>query len=128
MGKRVVGVGNSGWSWGLTSGGVVNYSPGTTPNGTGTSAVGTGAWHMVTVTYSYNNSQTISIYIDNALDHTITGVSQANAATTVSLYIGSDNPNSLDNGYFLNGSLNDLRIYNRVLTTTEIGQLYNALN
>jgi hypothetical protein len=132
LGKRTSGAGN-GWSWGITgslatTAGVVSYNPGNTPDAFGLTVIGTTSWHMITSTYSYGNDKTLSIYIDGVLDHSTTGVPEVTAVTTTNLYIGRDDKSEPDNGYFLNGSLNDIRIYSRAITTTEISQLYNALN
>lgn len=124
MGKRVVGTGNSGWSWGITNTGYLNFSNGLT-NTPSNATISTGSWHMVTVSYDYANSQKLSIYIDNVLHGSATGVSNANASTTASLYVGRDNPGG---AYFFDGELSDLRIYNRALSVTDVNNLYSALN
>jgi len=127
VGKRTSGS-NNGWSWGITGSaatpiGVVNFNPGTTPNGTGTDTVGRNSWHMVTSVYTASTSQ-LDNYIDGTLDNSTTGVSQPNALATASLYIGEDDPSI--GGYHLFGALSDIRIYNRAITTTEITALYNV--
>ncbi len=129
LSKRGAGT-NNGWSWGINGSlssptGVVSYNPGVSPYGTGTVTVGLNGWHMITSVYDHT-SQTFSIYVDNVFDHTTTGVSSP-SATSALLYIGRDDP-ATGTSYFLKGALNDIRIYNRALSTTEIGQLYNALD
>lgn len=131
MSKRITGL-NNGWFWGIrglgsSPTGPIIYGPGGgSTNAIGTVAVGLSAWHMVTSIYNLSTS-TLNIYIDGNLDNSTPSISAANAATTAALYIGADNP-SIGTGYFLQGSLNDIRIYNRTISNIEIQQLYSALN
>ncbi|RFS24878.1 LamG domain-containing protein [Chitinophaga silvatica] len=95
-------------------------------NAHGTKVVALNSWHMVSCTYNYA-SQQVTIYVDGVLDTVSNGVPPANAPTT-KLFIGRDDPAMPTNGYFWQGTLDDIRIYNRALTATEIQQLYSALN
>jgi hypothetical protein len=79
---------------------------------------------MVTSIYTIGN-RTLKIYFDGVLDNTITNVDAPNAHATAAMYIGEDNP-ALGTGYFYNGSLNDLRIYNRAIDTSEVRHLFVA--
>jgi hypothetical protein len=134
LSKRITGA-NNGWNMSVTGAlsspnptGVLSYGPGGgSTNAFGTTVIGLNTWHMVTSTYSYGDSQKLRIYIDGVLSGTTSGISEANASITALLYIGADNP-SIGSSYFFNGSLNDIRIYSRAVTPTEINQLYNALN
>lgn len=75
-----------------------------------------GKWHFVTATQTANLRQ---IYFDGVLlcsdPVALDGISGP-----PTLYIGSENGASR----FYNGTLDDLRIYNRVLSAQEIAQLY----
>jgi hypothetical protein len=58
--------------------------------------------------------------------------SPANIATpdgseNASMYIGSDNP-AVGTSYYLQGSIDDIRIYNRTLSDNEISKLYTRKN
>jgi len=130
--KRLTSL-DTGYTWSITgatatTGGVVGFGPGGGGNNAfGTTVIGLSAWHMVTSIYTLSN-RTLKIYVDGVLDNTTANVSAPSALNTASLYIGRDNPGLMDNGYFFKGAMNDIRIYSRAITTTEISQLYNALN
>ncbi|NLU90755.1 LamG domain-containing protein [Chitinophaga sp. Ak27] len=87
----------------------------------------TGSWHMVTCIYDLVQ-QKITMYIDGVLDNTTTGVLPANAPATAKLYIGRDDIYSPTNGYFVKGGMEEIRIYGRTLTATEVQQLLNLNN
>ncbi|SDR98467.1 Concanavalin A-like lectin/glucanases superfamily protein [Mucilaginibacter mallensis] len=132
LSKRITGA-NNGWNMSVTGNlgspiGVLSYGPGGgSTNAVGATVIGLNSWHMVTSTYSYGDHQKLRIYVDGALSDSTINISKANASITAMLYIGADNP-SIGTSYFFNGSLNDIRIYSRAVTATEINQLYNALN
>ncbi|WP_143310606.1 LamG domain-containing protein [Chitinophaga vietnamensis] len=105
--------------------GVIGFGPGgNDPNAFGSKTVTTGAWHMTTTVYNLAQ-QKITLYVDGVLDNVTTGILPANAPATAKLYIGRDEVTSPTNGYFLQGALNDIRIYNRALSAAEIQNLYN---
>ncbi|WP_214072825.1 LamG domain-containing protein [Mucilaginibacter sp. dw_454] len=124
MGKRNFGIGNSGWSWGITSTGLVNFSNGVA-NTSSSTAISTNAWHMVTITYDSAVSRRLSVYIDNVLSNSVINVAAPAALVFASLYIGQDNPAGT---YFFNGAMSDLRIYNFAFQASDVSNLYNALN
>jgi len=130
--KRYTGF-NNGWIWSVTGNGssptgVVFYGPGGgSSNATGSTSLGTGSWYMVTSVYDLAN-QTLSIYINGTLDRVVSSISPANAAITANLYIGRDDPSTFSNGYFFDGILDDIRIYNRAVSYSEIQQLFTAVN
>ena len=80
-----------------------------------TSLPSTGVWHHVAYTY---DGTTDSLYLDGTVT-TATGVSHNTLATTA-VYIGSSVPGS---GFFFDGKLDDVRIYNVALTAAQISQL-----
>ena len=80
-------------------------------------------YHLVGV---YNSvAQTISLYVNGQLDKaTIAGPASLNGGTLSgygSVVLGK--PYAQD--YYLNGSLDDVRVYSRALSATEVRQLYN---
>jgi hypothetical protein len=81
---------------------------------------------MVTTEYNAETQQ-ISIYVDGVLDNITGGQPSPNMAVNADLFIGRDNPEVPTNGYFVKGALDDVRIYNRMLTTAEIHKLFSAI-
>jgi len=130
MSKRISGY-NNGWLWavnGLQNPpplGAVYYGPGGgNPDAIGAKTLVPGQWYMVTCVYT-NASQQLSIYVNGVLDQTIGGILPANGNITATLYIGKDGSAGL--GYYFQGSLDDMRIYNKALSATTIQQLYNKV-
>ena len=78
--------------------------------------IGTG-WHLVTATY---DGAAAKLYVDGVViaTDTFTAPSQAN----LPLYIGS----YYGGGYGWKGSEDEVRLYNRALTSAEVGNIYNA--
>jgi len=74
----------------------------------------TGTWHHVVVT---NDDTTATYYVDGIKTGTSAAGVDADVATD--LYIGYDGTN------FFDGLIDDVRIYNYVLTPTQIKNLYN---
>ena len=73
-----------------------------------------GLWHHVTYTY---DGTTDRLYLDGAVT-SATGVAHQTAATTA-VYIGSYNGAA----EILNGTIDDVRIYNAALTDTQVARL-----
>ncbi|MGF6925960.1 hypothetical protein QFZ48_001460 [Chitinophaga sp. W2I13] len=123
---------SAGFTWSVTGllaspVGTGSFGPGGgSVNAFGTKVVTLNSWHMVSNVYNVSTQQ-LSIYIDGVLDNVTTGILSTNAPAT-KLYIGSDDPILGTNGYYLKGALEDIRIYNRTLSATEIQQLFTAVN
>ena len=82
-----------------------------------------GSWHHVAFTYDSSNTGNVPIfYIDGVAQTLTTKTSPAGAQTdnAGTGYIG--NRGTVDR--YLNGLIDDVRIYNRILTPTEISALY----
>jgi hypothetical protein len=79
-----------------------------------------GAWHHVMCTYDGSN---IVVYTDGVADKAVPF--SGNVSNRPDLVcIGSEyNGNTCANNYW-HGSLDDIRIYNRALSATEVGELY----
>ncbi|MEI6191185.1 MAG: LamG domain-containing protein [bacterium] len=77
-----------------------------------------GAWHHWVFV---NNSGVGQFYRDGITDGSPGGFSYQGSPTNI--WIGSLTGNS---GYFLNGQLDDVRIYNRALSAGEVAALYNG--
>ncbi|MFW0837849.1 MAG: LamG-like jellyroll fold domain-containing protein [Candidatus Komeilibacteria bacterium] len=85
-----------------------------------TSLINTGQWvHVVAI----RSNGVGYIYVNNALEVTDSSNSQnvdSNASLTIGRRTGS--------GYYLDGDLSDVRIYDRALSAEEIASLYNSYN
>src|SRR3989344_4991267 len=82
------------------------------------------AWHHVVVTYSGTGiASGVHIYIDGV--DQVLGVNVNTLSSSIlnnaQLYIGSKPPGCCD----FDGKIDDARVYNRVLSTSEIRRLYN---
>lgn len=131
MSKRIAGL-NNGWLWAINGNsnppplGAVYFGPGGgNADAVGSKALVPGQWYMVTCVYTVA-SQQLSIYVNGTLDQTIQGILPANGNITATLFIGKDGAAGAD-GYYFQGSLDDLRIYNKALTSATITQLYNKV-
>ena len=78
-----------------------------------------GEWHFVTMTFQDGVSNGTVLYVDGVekLITTMTISSQSN-----NLLVGYGNAT----GQYLNGSIDEVRVYNRVLSAAEVGQLYQT--
>ena len=90
----------------------------TSPNFAGTITINNGQWHMLTVTYV--NGGLLQLYVDGRPDGSATPSGNTSNINAKYLTIGS-NVGSIQ---FFNGSIDDLRVYNRALSANEIKQLY----
>jgi hypothetical protein len=127
--KRFSGL-NNGWLWGIngalnTPQGATYYGPGGgtgNANAIGSTVLNTGQWYMVTCVYTLA-SQQLSIYINGVLDHTFSNILTASATATATLLIGKDGATG---GYYFQGSMDDVSIYNSALSVSSVQQLYNV--
>jgi len=85
------------------------------------------AWHLLTITYDPVGSPTTRFYVDGALSTTGTGTYShtLNATDYLTTFIGGAKPAAVTSS-FLNGIIDDLRAYKRVLSAGEIALLYSA--
>jgi hypothetical protein len=107
---------HSGYSLRLTSSGALDFSSGDKIL-IGQTSVNTGTWKHVAVTLS---GTTATSYINGALD--ISGTVGIPTSSSVDQTIGA----SYTPFYFWNGSLDDIRVYNRALSAPEVQQLFAA--
>lgn len=103
---------------------VVNNSGITSPN---TSVTGT--WYHLVFTYDKTTNEH-KVYVDNVNTLTQTAVgTYTNSTDATSLSFGAQacdiNGGSASPGRYFNGKIDDIRIYNRVLTANEVTTLYN---
>ena len=83
-----------------------------------TTAVNSGAWFFASVTY---DSGVAKVYVNATLENTYTRSDASQTPGTV--FVGS---NADGSGEFFNGTIAVVRMYNRVLSQSEITQNYNA--
>jgi hypothetical protein len=138
IGKRIPGIADAGYTFSIggyelsdisTAPGLVHFGPGggSLNNATGTIAVPLNQWHMISCVYDYADKK-LSVYMDGILDNVSTDIAAPDATVGAKVYIGRDDPTFTDNGYFLNGSLDDIRMYNRALSNTELKKLFTRPN
>jgi len=81
-----------------------------------------GQWHMLSVTHqSSDGSYASKLYIDGEMISSAQWGVNEYVVGSSGFTIGSNNA-----GYYYNGKLDNFRIYNRVLTGTEIQAIYDA--
>ncbi len=80
-------------------------------------------WHLVGTVY--DGAGNIKTYVDANLDQS--GTIPSYSTTGQRNFIGKSNDDNLYPAYF-NGDIDDILIYNRALTQTEITQIFNATN
>jgi len=116
---------NTGWDLDLSSGQIIMDLRGTSILSSG--AVGPdlrdGVWHYVS---SVVSNTTILMYVDGVLVSTTNG-NWVSSVTNQPLWIGARYHPSPAGYYPFNGSIADVRIYNRSLTDSEIQTLYYGL-
>lgn len=85
-----------------------------------------GKWHLATATY--NRSGLLTLYVDAVAKATssISSLSGINMQTNCIFLIGNYNSSACTSqgGYYFPGSLDDVRVYNRALSASEVMQLY----
>ncbi|RLI95835.1 MAG: hypothetical protein DRO99_05315, partial [Candidatus Aenigmatarchaeota archaeon] len=117
---------SSGFLWLYFSGGsnmYYQYANGTnyySPNA-GSVAID-GNWHMVTTVADYTG-RNLTTYVDGSRVRSITMNQNPIPPDSSTIYFGRYNPS---HSYALNGSLDEIMIFNRTLTPKEIDHLYNS--
>ena len=83
-----------------------------------------GSWYFVTAVYDNKNME---IYLNGQPHNTGTfGYDTGSTTPDQNLSIGVRRYGASNIDHYFDGSVDDVRIYNRALTTTEVLQLYNA--
>jgi hypothetical protein len=82
-------------------------------------------WHQVgLINYDDSGTWKFRMFVDGVLDDTITASGTATNAYDV-LIGARRNNNNTDYGFVLNGSIDEVGIWNRALTSDEINELYH---
>lgn len=79
----------------------------------------TGAWHHVVATCSLAGN--VTVYVDGVAAVSPTVVNRTATASGSTLYIGRDSSSAQ---YFISGTMDDVRIYKRLLTAEEVSDMY----
>ena len=130
--KRLAGTADAGWAWSFHSGGsgtgLIFFGPGGgSTNAAGYQTINTGQWYMMTSVYTASAGQ-IDIYLNGVYINSTTGILSPNSSITEALYIGRDDINPSSPGYFFQGAIDEIKIFNSALSASTIQQLYNATN
>ncbi len=88
--------------------------------------LGIGSWHMITIRY-YLSSHNAYIYIDGVLNNMTSKIPPPGTDNNADIYIGKDNPAD-SGGFYFQGKIDDVRIYNRAISDFQINQLYKLTN
>lgn len=75
-----------------------------------------GKWHLLTGTYTKGN---LSLYVDGEYQGSNTGFNGLLPTTTGAVMVGKNYTSASSSGYF-NGTIDDVRIFDRVLTAEQI--------
>jgi hypothetical protein len=102
--------------------GVMGFVPGDYYPATGVTglAISNGQWHQAAVTY--DGAGALKIYVDGILNNSTTGMSYT--TTAQNNFFGKSN--HVGGEAYYEGNIDDIIIYNRALTPTEITQIYNG--
>ena len=87
----------------------------------GITAVDNNQWHHAV---GVRNGDTITIYIDGVQEGTATGVSAYNISNATTFFVGAYGTGAGQANW--NGLIDDVRVYNRALSATEIQALYES--
>ncbi len=86
----------------------------------GTTAIVSGSWTHVA--FTYNGAET-KIYVNGSLTDTSTAITGALSTTATAMYIGQGGLNNL----YFDGTIDDIRLFQRALTAAEILSIYNRV-
>ncbi|MFB6158853.1 MAG: LamG domain-containing protein, partial [Candidatus Nanohalobium sp.] len=91
-------------------------------NGSGLNAINTGEWyHIVGVAYSDGNMR---LYVNGDMIDENTNTFSIGSTTSTNLVIGRYSSSSSSKSW--DGKIADVRVYNRSLSASEVGRLYNV--
>jgi Ca2+-binding RTX toxin-like protein len=111
------------WGW-LDNNGRLAINVGDTAGAKSTTVVADGTWHYVAMTRNATTGQT-ELYVDGALESTVTANGLKGAITNVfgigyTNGVNNDFSRNITNDKYLNGAIDDLRIYSSVLTAEQV--------
>ncbi len=98
------------------------YYNGTNYTKSSLSVVNDGVWHNILMTI---DGTTLTLYVDGKSQGTTT-ISGTQGAPTGVMDIGADPPSTAGGrGFYFNGQIDDVRVYNYPLTTTQVKLIFN---
>ncbi len=107
------------WGW-ISDDGHINMGVANSYGAESTTKVNDGAWHHVVLTRDHVSGET-KVYVDGVLEDTavtVTGIKNSTPMSGFGATFGSNGANE-----YLQGELDDIRVYDRVLTDYEISQI-----
>lgn len=114
----------SSWSNGTASFGVVHTNGGDhSHNVSATSTLANGNWHHVAGVWG-DGGDTLKIYVDGKLGNTATIDAGTLRTGTLPSSIGCDNPNHPTAFSYFSGGIDEVRVYDRALTGTDVLTLF----
>ncbi len=102
----------------------VRLSTGTSLTLNSVSNISTNTWYHLVSTY---DGTSIKLYINGTLNTSVSTGNGLSEATTRSFSIGSIKYTTASHSNFFNGSIDEVRAYNRVLSAAEITALYQGV-
>jgi hypothetical protein len=99
---------------------IFNVSSNTDPKAISDSIISINSWHHVVEVYQLS-SHTIYTYIDGLLNSSKANIPSLNPTTAADMYFGSD---GVGLPFYFNGKIDDIRIYNRALSSCDVDSLY----
>jgi hypothetical protein len=106
VGKIYFGTYTSGYNWRVTS----------------SSAVNDGNWQHLAFVQQDNGGK---MYLNGSLDQTDNSNGKVDLVSTAKTYLGKDGRTNVST-YYYSGKVDDLKIYNRALSASEIQTLFNT--
>ncbi|TKB24506.1 hypothetical protein FCL47_18680, partial [Desulfopila sp. IMCC35006] len=107
------------WGW-ISDDGHINMGVANSYGAKSTTVVNDGEWHHVVLTRDHVTGET-SVYVDGNLESTVKTVTGIKDSTHISGFGATFGSNGLNE--YLQGELDDIRIYDRVLTASEVSQI-----
>ena len=89
---------------------------------TSNSAVDNGSWHHFAIVQKDNGGQ---MYLNGSLENTDNSGGKVDLLSTIKTYVGAD---LRGNNRYYSGKVDDLRIYSRALSASEIQTLYTIID
>lgn len=117
---------NNDWEVGLNDGALQFSAQGTAHSAVTNDTIPSGLWTHVAITYASGNNGVVTVYINGApatlsTNNFVSGWQLGSDDDGVNIGVDSD-----AQADFLAGAVDDVRIYNRVLTASEVQALYLA--
>ncbi|MDP3227378.1 MAG: type I secretion C-terminal target domain-containing protein, partial [Acidovorax sp.] len=115
------------WGW-LDNNGRIGLNVGDTAGAKSTTVISDDTWHFVAMTRNSATGQT-QIWVDGVLESTVTAAGLSGTITNVfgigfTNGVNADFSRRVDNDKYLNAAIDDLRIYDTVLTNEQVRSVW----